>query len=193
MQRIFPCPLGTGETPQPQCCNCGYPQRISTISGPELDNCDVNLPKKCEDNDSSTKSRKLFADFCDNTSIHGVKYIGGANQGTIDRAWWILSFLISIILCTYLIRNLWNKWEDTPVFVSFSEHSTPVWEIPFPAGETNYKVKETTNSNKYKTPIPVTICPETKARKDMFNYTDIYHRIEQAIMNGTEPDLTVDE
>lgn len=134
------------------------------------------LPTNSEDNEDKLKQSvnipNLFNEYCENTTIHGVKYFGERHRPKVERWWWIAAFLVSIVLCTLLIRNLWVKWDQSPVIVSFAERSTPVWEIPFPA---------------------VTICPETKATKSLFNYTDIYHRISVAIFNGTEPDLTFDE
>lgn len=114
----------------------------------------------------------MFSEFCENSSIHGVKYFGERNRPTFERCWWIIAFVISFSLCSVLIRNLWNKWDETPVFVSFAERSTPVWEVPFPA---------------------VTICPETKAQKALFDYTEVYHRLYDATQNGTTPELTEDE
>ena len=50
--------------------------------------------------------------------------------------------------------NVYTKWQQSPVIVSFAEKSTPVWEIPFPA---------------------VTICPETKSYVEQLNFTKMYH------------------
>ena len=61
-------------------------------------------------------------------------------------------FLICFFGCGRLIFNIYQKWDTTPVIVSFAEKSTPVWQIPFPA---------------------VTICPETKAKD--YNFTEGYH------------------
>lgn len=55
-----------------------------------------------------------------------------------------------------LIFQLYIKWEQSPVIVSFSEKSTPIYEIPFPS---------------------VTICPETKAKKNMIDFTETYHKM----------------
>lgn len=68
----------------------------------------------------------------------------------------MIVFVIATYFSAVLIKETWDKWEDTPVIVSFSEKSTPVWAIPFPA---------------------VTICPETKAQIDKFNFTDTYRKI----------------
>lgn len=72
------------------------------------------------------------------------------------RIWWIVIFCISFYGCSQLILNIYTKWEESPVIVSFDEKSTPIWEIPFPA---------------------VTICPETKANASMLNFTNIYHHM----------------
>lgn len=65
-------------------------------------------------------------------------------------------FVISIYTCATLTMNIWDKWNNNPVIVSFAEKSTPVWEIPFPA---------------------VTVCAETKSRQTVFNFTDTYWKI----------------
>ncbi|XP_055599041.1 pickpocket protein 28-like [Uranotaenia lowii] len=80
-----------------------------------------------------------------------------------NRIWWIVTFLISVYGCSRLIQNIYRKWDQTPVIVSFNEKSTPVWQIPFPA---------------------VTICPETKAKSKYLNFTSMYH----TLMNDTEKD-----
>lgn len=171
MKRLFSCPIGEKELPITQGYNDRLPNNIKdsqTDNKPSISGSQESSLHQCQLN----KSCDLFNDFCENTSIHGVKYFGGRNRPNLERGWWIISFFVSITLCSLLIHNLWIKWDESPVFVSFAEQSTPVWEIPFPA---------------------VTICPETKAQKALFNYTDIYHRIDLAFANETVPDLTEEE
>lgn len=62
----------------------------------------------------------------------------------------------SLFGCGLLIHQLYDKWDQSPVIVSFSEKSTPIYEIPFPS---------------------VTICPETKANKTMIDFTKAYHEM----------------
>lgn len=59
-----------------------------------------------------------------------------------------------MVVCGKLIVDIYLKWEQIPVIVSFAEKSTPIWKIDFPA---------------------VTICPETKAKQTVLNYTNIYN------------------
>jgi len=84
--------------------------------------------------------KEIYHEYCTNTSIHGVQYLG-ENRPIKEKCFWMVVFIISIYCCTILIRSVYLKWNETPVIVSFSEKSTPVWSIPFPA---------------------VTICSETK-------------------------------
>lgn len=49
-----------------------------------------------------------------------------------------------------MINKIYNKWQQTPVIVSFADKSTPIWSIPFPA---------------------VTICAETKALKNEIDFS----------------------
>lgn len=74
------------------------------------------------------------------------------------RIWWIATFLLSVYGCSRLIQNIYRKWDQTPVIVSFAEKSTPVWQIPFPA---------------------VTICPETKALSRYINFTEVYSQMNE--------------
>lgn len=48
---------------------------------------------------------------------------------------------------------MWLKWIDSPVIISFDHRPLPISTIPFPA---------------------TTICPITKSKSDIFNYTRIY-------------------
>lgn len=82
----------------------------------------------------------------------------------------MIVFFFSVLGCGKLIINVWNKWDQSPVIVSFAEKSTPIWEIPFPA---------------------VTICPETKAKQSVFNFTEAYHNMldaNQMLTNLTDED-----
>lgn len=104
----------------------------------------------------------IMDDFCANSTIHGIKYVGDRKRHLAEKLWWLIAFLLSIYGCSRLIFNVWQRWDRSPVIVSFEEKATPIWQIPFPA---------------------VTICMETKSQSDLFNYTAMYHRI-KAIDDG---------
>lgn len=85
-----------------------------------------------------------------------------------ERAFWIVAFLVSFFGCLTLILKIYEKWQLSPVIVSFAEKSTPVWQIPFPA---------------------VTICPETKALMKFVNFSGGY----LAVHTGQKDTLTEDQ
>lgn len=66
--------------------------------------------------------------------------------------------IISLYLCISLILSAYDKWESTPVIVSFASKETPNWQIPFPG---------------------VSICPENKVVPRKFNYTNSLLRKKQ--------------
>lgn len=82
----------------------------------------------------------LFSDYANNSSIHGVRYMGERRRPLVERVWWVIAFCCSIYGCSRLIYNVWNKWDQSPVIVSFAEKSTPVWQIPFPSGTVELEV-----------------------------------------------------
>ncbi|XP_059219962.1 pickpocket protein 28-like isoform X2 [Stomoxys calcitrans] len=84
--------------------------------------------------------KQIYYEYCANTSIHGIQYLG-ETRPLKEKLFWICVFIASICCCSNLIQNIYVKWTETPVIVTFAEKSTPVWNIPFPA---------------------ITICSETK-------------------------------
>ncbi len=75
----------------------------------------------------------LFMDYSANSTVHGVKYLGERKRHWSERAFWLVAFIIAVYGCGNLIINIYIKWQQTPVIVSFAEKSTPVWSVPFPA------------------------------------------------------------
>lgn len=104
----------------------------------------------------SSAAWALFGDFSNNSTVHGVKYLGEGKRHWAERIFWIIAFLVSVVGCSIMIHKIYEKWQDSPVIVSFAEKSTPVWQIPFPA---------------------VTICPETKAMMKYVNFTKGYNLV----------------
>ncbi|XP_019537219.2 pickpocket protein 28-like [Aedes albopictus] len=103
--------------------------------------------------DSKSSAKILLQEYCSNSSIHGVRYFNREGQSWCESGWWIVVFLLSVGSCGYLINKVYQKWDETPVIVSFHEKTTPVWKIPFPA---------------------VTICPRTKWSSSWLNFSEQY-------------------
>ncbi|XP_037032181.1 pickpocket protein 28-like [Bradysia coprophila] len=101
----------------------------------------------------------LFEEYCRSSTVHGVRYFTEKKRHWMERVWWMLAIALALFYCGYSIQNVYIKWDQSPVIVSFAEKSTPIWEIPFPA---------------------VTICPETKADTSQLNFTDVFHKMKSA-------------
>ncbi|XP_061393666.1 pickpocket protein 28-like [Musca vetustissima] len=84
--------------------------------------------------------KETFFEYSSNTSIHGIKFLG-ENRSWTERIIWICVFVASLYWCIDALKEIAEKYRETPVIVSISEKSTDIWRIPFPA---------------------VTICSETK-------------------------------
>ncbi|KAL5291210.1 hypothetical protein ACFFRR_010551 [Megaselia abdita] len=96
-----------------------------------------------------------FLEYCDYSSIIGLKYLGERKRPVLEKVFWILVFFVLIYAYIYLTLKVWVKWNDTPVIVTFDDKSSPVWKIPFPA---------------------VTICSEVKVERSRFNFSRIFSK-----------------
>ncbi|XP_055591486.1 pickpocket protein 28-like [Uranotaenia lowii] len=105
--------------------------------------------------------RDLIDEYCIRSTIHGINYIG-SKRSILERFWWLVVFVGSIYGCSQLIQNVYRKWHDHPIILSYDETPLPVWKISFPA---------------------VTICPEAKMEAELFNFTDAFYRYAHGIPN----------
>ncbi|XP_063377653.1 pickpocket protein 28-like [Cydia fagiglandana] len=96
------------------------------------------------------KAVKLIQEYAENSSLHGLKYIAEKGRTFVEKIFWVATFLVSISLCLILIKNVWIKWQTSPVIVALSEQLVSVGEVPFPS---------------------VTICPQIKAKRSLYNFT----------------------
>ncbi|KAK5641673.1 hypothetical protein RI129_010220 [Pyrocoelia pectoralis] len=93
-----------------------------------------------------------FSQYCDSTSIHGIKYVGQRGRYLLEKLLWLVIVIGVFTICSILISKTYRKWQTSPVIVTFSTTEKPISDIPFPA---------------------VTICPEAKFNPEIFNFTDI--------------------
>ncbi|KAL9905474.1 pickpocket protein 28 [Glossina fuscipes] len=138
----------------------------------DSDNDDVDTKQQIKYGKPSQAAWAILSEYCDHSTIHGMKYLGEHKRPWWERIFWIIVFGVSIYTCAALIMNIWYKWNYNPVIVSFAEKSTPVWEIPFPT---------------------ITICPENKAPQTIFNYTDAFWKLKDFHSNITHEYPTNEE
>ncbi|CAL8093922.1 unnamed protein product [Orchesella dallaii] len=75
----------------------------------------------------------LPVEFCQDTSLHGLKYIGQPQRHLSERIFWFLAFVAGLSIATWLISEMWTKYKQNPVIVSFQPFETNVDQVPFPA------------------------------------------------------------
>ncbi|CAO1395307.1 unnamed protein product [Diamesa serratosioi] len=99
----------------------------------------------------------IVSDYFDNSSIHGLKYLKEGN--CFVGVFWLTSLILSTCGCSYLINKTYDKWDKSPVILTFDEKLISTSTIPFPA---------------------VTICPEIKFKRELFNISAIGWTVKQS-------------
>lgn len=79
--------------------------------------------------DETSPGKEFFLE----TSIHGLKYVGQRERHLTERIFWILSFVVGCFAAFWLIKDIWWKYYDSPIIVTFQPFQTTVDQIPFPA------------------------------------------------------------
>ncbi|XP_068915306.1 pickpocket protein 28-like isoform X2 [Tenebrio molitor] len=81
--------------------------------------------KTSKSKEKSTSFRKnlssCFTEFSDNTGIQGFKYLGETGRSLFEKIFWLIVLCISLYICVSLIKLTWRKWDENPVFISFSK------------------------------------------------------------------------
>nr|XP_023024959.1 pickpocket protein 28-like isoform X1 [Leptinotarsa decemlineata] len=115
----------------------------------------VNNEKVPKKKKNFKRIHQYFKEYCDNTSIHGFHYL--AEKRTVcEKILWLVLITTALASCGYLISQIYSKFNQSPVIVSFATKESPIYSIPFPA---------------------VTFCPMSKARKQLFNFTDVIYKM----------------
>ncbi|KAJ3655397.1 hypothetical protein Zmor_014529 [Zophobas morio] len=87
------------------------------------------------------------------SNIHGVHYLTD-HRTKAEKIFWAILLLLSFLGCIFLIIQIWKKYEESPIVITFAPKDTEIYEIPFPA---------------------ITVCPESKWSETKFNYSDFFY------------------
>ncbi|XP_045472093.1 pickpocket protein 28-like isoform X2 [Harmonia axyridis] len=71
--------------------------------------------------------------YCDNTTLHGLRYVGDPTLSLCERLFWFCAFGIAACMAGYFISNIYVKWSESPVIISFSPSDADLNSIPFPS------------------------------------------------------------
>ncbi|XP_031352525.1 pickpocket protein 28-like [Photinus pyralis] len=100
--------------------------------------------------DFFTHLKRYCIHYCESTTVHGVKYVGERGRHVLEKLAWTAVVFVVCVFCIMLIHKTYQKWQLSPVIVTFASQETPISQIPFPA---------------------VTLCPEAKFDPEVFNFT----------------------
>ncbi|XP_065076029.1 pickpocket protein 28 [Ochlerotatus camptorhynchus] len=114
-----------------------------------------------------SKSPKLsftenFREYCLNTTIHGLKYVGTISLSIMERSFFSISFILVAALSIYFITNVYQKWQSSPIIIGLSPTATHIKEISFPA---------------------VTICNMNQATRSAAEVIE-HNSVEEAVLNS---------
>lgn len=76
---------------------------------------------------------KLFSEYLSRSSVHGLSYFGDNTRHWIERTFWVVTFVISMVACFFMVLKTWSKWQQSPLIVTQDDRFTPITDIPFPA------------------------------------------------------------
>ncbi|XP_037951289.1 pickpocket protein 28-like [Teleopsis dalmanni] len=71
--------------------------------------------------------------FCDNTSMHGVKYLGSKDLYTFEKSYFLLAIISVILFIGFFALKAFDKWNITPVIASINPKQYIITDEPFPA------------------------------------------------------------
>nr|XP_012222920.1 PREDICTED: pickpocket protein 28-like [Linepithema humile] len=79
------------------------------------------------------KFLELLKQYCANSSLHGLRYVGDPELSIVERIFWILSFTAAFATAVYYIWYLYQKLNSAPIIISLSPEPVSLNEFPFPS------------------------------------------------------------
>ncbi|KAK9888762.1 hypothetical protein WA026_000987 [Henosepilachna vigintioctopunctata] len=112
--------------------NNGYSRDV-TVAMPITGDMQRKSKKKSTSAPVTKKLLYQVENYCDNATLHGLRYIGDPSLSLCERLFWFCSFGIAACLAGYFISNIYIKWSESPVIISFSPSDADLNSIPFPS------------------------------------------------------------
>ncbi|XP_052863803.1 pickpocket protein 28 [Anopheles cruzii] len=101
-------------------------------------------------------------EYCLNTTIHGLKYVGTVSLTLWERIYFFLTFIVVTTCAIYFISNVYLKWQSSPIIIGLNPIATNIKDIPFPA---------------------VTICNMNQVRREAADRIEA-HTLEQTVLQA---------
>ena len=71
-------------------------------------------------------------EFCESTSIHGLKYITEPGSHWLERCFWILLVGMGLAFETQLALPIFEKYRESKTITTVDTTNYPIWNIDFP-------------------------------------------------------------
>ncbi|XP_063918404.1 pickpocket protein 28-like [Zophobas morio] len=124
--------------------------------------------KNVQVDSSNSKTKKVLTyltNFCNNTSIHGFRYLAESRRPVSEKIWWLVILCGCFYMCGNLIASTLKRRDENPIFTSSSLNPGYLWDVPFPA---------------------VTICSEIKIKKSMYDVNNHIAKIREKNITDEE-------
>jgi Amiloride-sensitive sodium channel len=72
---------------------------------------------------------QLFVEYLDITTIHGLRFVGETKRPWFERLAWLIILTVSACMCSFLVHDTWQKWNEKPVIVSYASKFSSVEEV----------------------------------------------------------------
>ena len=72
-------------------------------------------------------------EYCSESSIHGIPYLGNFEHSTFARICWLLFVSIALAATSYQVWKIWSEADANPIITTLDTISYPIENIDFPA------------------------------------------------------------
>lgn len=72
---------------------------------------------------------EIVTDYTAKTTIHGLRYLTDKRYSTAERVFWLIILFMSVIFCGYFIFDIIEKWNSSPVVMTFESRTTQMLEV----------------------------------------------------------------
>lgn len=65
------------------------------------------------------KSLTYFYHYMEECSLHGLNHATFKNLQLIERIFWLIAFVVSMIFCGFLLNTMYSKYVNAPITISY--------------------------------------------------------------------------
>ncbi|KAF5271318.1 hypothetical protein FQA39_LY08116 [Lamprigera yunnana] len=76
---------------------------------------------------------KNVKEYFENSTLHGLRYIGDNKISFGERIFWLLAFITAVSSAAFFINRIYAKYDLTPIIITLNPRPTFINQLPFPA------------------------------------------------------------